>query len=54
MENLKSMHSAQAVATALQRAQKLFVKNVGELERVTYRFHIIQKELQALAREWYV
>ena len=43
------MHSARAVATASERAQKLFMESVGELERVTYRFHIIQKEVQALA-----
>lgn len=43
------MHSARAVATASERAQKLFMESVGELERVTYWFHIIQKEVQALA-----
>jgi hypothetical protein len=49
IENLKYMHSARAVATASERAQTLFMESVGELERVTYRFHIIQKEVQALA-----
>jgi hypothetical protein len=43
IENLKYIHSAQAVATASKRAQKLFMESVGELERVIYRFHIIQK-----------
>jgi hypothetical protein len=43
------MHSARAVVTASEHAQNLFMESVGELERVTYRFHIIQKEVQALA-----
>ena len=49
IENLKYMHSARAVATASERAQKLFMKSVGKLESVIYQFHIIKKEIQALA-----
>ena len=49
IENLKYMHSIRAVATISECAQKLFMESVGELERVTYWFHIIQKEIQALA-----
>ena len=49
IKNLKYMHSARTVATASERAQKLFMESVGEFERVTSRFHIIKKKVQALA-----
>lgn len=48
-ENLKFMYSTAAVASISERDQELFRQSVGELERITYRFHIIKKEVQALA-----
>ena len=48
-ENLKYMYSTAAVALASERDQELFRQNVGELERITYRFHMIRTEVQALA-----
>ena len=48
-KNLKFMYSTGAVASVSERDQELFRQSVGELERITYRFHIIKTEVQALA-----
>lgn len=49
MENLKYMHLARALEAASERAREIFSQNFGDIERVTYRFHIIKKEVEALA-----
>ena len=59
IENLKYMHSIRAVATVLECAQKLFMKSVGELERITYWFHSYYSKINTstcifYTSEWYV
>lgn len=49
MENLKFMHSPRVVEAASVEAQETFSQSVPEVERVTYRFFIIKKEVQMLA-----
>lgn len=49
MENLKYMYSTAAVAAASERDQELFRQSVEELDRSTYRFHIMKTEVQQLA-----
>jgi hypothetical protein len=49
MENLKYMHSPRNMEAASERAQDLFSERVTDLERVTYRFFIIKKEVHILA-----
>ena len=49
MENLKYMRSVRALKVASERAHELFFQSVGDLERVTYWFHIIKKEVEVLA-----
>lgn len=49
IQNLKYMHLARALEVASVRAREIFSQNFGDVERVTYRFHIIKKEVEALA-----
>ena len=49
MENLKYMHSPRIVEAASERVQDLFSESMTDLERATYRFFIIKKEVHILA-----
>ena len=49
MENLKYMHSPRIVEATSERAQDMFRERVTDVERATYRFFIIKKEVQILA-----